>query len=155
MQIHKDTFVINAPVERVFAYYTDLDKLARMAAGDITMRVAKADTPLREGSRVFFVLGHRAFPLEVRWEAVISAFEPGRLFEDRQVRGPFSHWVHRHEFEDLGDGRTRVTDTIEVGAPLGVFGRMAERILVGGKIQQLFQQRQAVMREDLEQPPGP
>jgi ligand-binding SRPBCC domain-containing protein len=35
------------------------------------------------------------------------------LFVDEQISGPFARWIHRHEFEDLGDGRTRLTDWIE------------------------------------------
>jgi ligand-binding SRPBCC domain-containing protein len=150
MQTHRDSFILRAPAGSVFDFYTNLENLARMASGDVTMRVARAETPLRLGSRVHFVLGHRAFPMEVRWEAEITAFEPGRLFEDRQVKGPFEHWVHRHEFEQLGDGRTMVTDTIEVGAPMGVFGRLAERLLVGHKIDELFRQRREVLRRELE-----
>ena len=155
MQTHRDSFILRAPAALVFEYYTSLDNLARMAGGDVTLRVARAETPLRLGSRVHFVLGHRAFPMEVRWEAEITAFEPGRLFEDRQVRGPFEHWVHRHEFEPLEDGRTLVTDTIEVGAPMGVFGRLAQRLLVAHKIEELFRHRREVLRRDLESAASP
>jgi ligand-binding SRPBCC domain-containing protein len=34
-------------------------------------------------------------------------------FTDRLLRGPFKHWVHRHNFSPLGEKTTKVTDEIE------------------------------------------
>lgn len=34
-------------------------------------------------------------------------------FVDRQIRGPFSKWVHRHTFRRLDDNTTEVLDQVE------------------------------------------
>jgi len=150
MHVYRDSIIIAAPIEEVFDFYVDLRNLTRMTTRDLHMRVLKAELPLREGSRVRFSLRHRIVPFEVRWDAVISRFERPRVFEDRQTHGPFDRWVHRHEFLDLGGDRTEVTDTIECGVPLGVLGRMAERYVVGAKLEELFRHRRSVVRREFE-----
>lgn len=154
MKIFRDSLTLDVPVDRVFQYYIDLENLARMTTPDLQMRVTRAELPLRVGARVSFALAPRSLPIEVRWDAEITAFEQNRVFEDTLVRGPFDHWVHRHEFRPVDDQRTEVTDTIEVGAPLGMFGRMAERFLIAGKIEEQFRHRARLVRRELASPAG-
>ena len=55
----------------------------------------------------------------MRWVALYTQYQPDRLFVDSQTQGPFAKWVHRHEFEDLGGGRSRLTDRVEFELPGG------------------------------------
>lgn len=156
MKVFRDSLIIDAPVEKVFAFYTDIRNLTRMVPPSMGMRVVKADLPLRFGSRVRFGVRPRGIPLpfEVTWDARISEFEPNRLFTDKQVRGPFEHWVHRHEFRPLDGGRTEVIDVIEVGAPLGVFGQFLERMYFTHKIHDVFGHRRRVLRAEFDARPA-
>ncbi|MBI5153662.1 SRPBCC family protein [Candidatus Poribacteria bacterium] len=153
MQQFRDSLIIRAPVGRVFHYYTDLRNLARMTPVELHMRVVRAELPLRQGSHVRFALRPRGVPFEIRWDSIIDEYAINSVFSDRQTKGPFEHWVHRHKFRSLEDGRTEVTDVIEVGAPLGVFGKLAERIFIGHKIQAMFDYRRKIVRRDLERHP--
>jgi len=154
MERYSDSVVVPAPVADLWAYYTNPQSLAELTLPSLGMRVVKADLPLAEGSRVRFALRPRGFPLEVRWDARITEFRPPTTFTDRQVRGPFEHWVHRHDFEGLPDGTTRVVDSLEIGAPLGLFGRIAESLLVGQKIEALFEHRRRVLLRRFAAGPG-
>lgn len=145
MEKFVDSVVVAAPVAEVWNYYVEPANLAELTLPSLGMRVIKADMPLGEGSRVRFGLRPRGFPLEIRWDARISNFQPLRTFTDSQVRGPFERWVHRHDFETTEDGRTRIVDSLEIGAPLGIFGRVAENLLVGQKIEALFEHRRRVL----------
>ena len=54
-------------------------------------------------------------PVPLRWVARIEdASESG--FTDRQVRGPFARWAHRHTFVRVTDDMTVVDDQIEADA---------------------------------------
>lgn len=151
MERFRDTVIIAAPIEPVFAWYTDLKNLVRMMPPDLRVRVVKADVPLRKGSRVRFAVAYGSFPLELTWEMLISEFEKDRFFADRQTKGPFDHWLHRHDFRTLEDGRTEVTDTLEIGAPMGFFGRMAEKTFVSSQLRSIFDHRRAVLRRVFEE----
>jgi ligand-binding SRPBCC domain-containing protein len=98
--------IINAPVERVFAFHERPDALTRLSPSFPSVRVLRKTGGLEPGSRVELRVG--PFP----WVALHTEYEKNRLFVDEQIRGPFLRWVHRHEFEDLGD-RTRLTDRVD------------------------------------------
>ncbi|GHD32747.1 SRPBCC family protein [Nocardiopsis kunsanensis] len=69
----------------------------------------------------------------VRWVAVIDAFEEGRTFTDRQVRGPFRFWRHTHLVEPHGSGTgTRHTDVVEFSTGLGPVGDLAAATAIRG-----------------------
>ncbi|MCB2155782.1 SRPBCC family protein [bacterium] len=150
MHKYQDSIIVEAPVERVFTFYTDLKNLARMTLPEYNMRIVRAEIPLRQGSRIRFSLRPRGIPIEVKWDSVICEFEENRAFADCQTKGPFEHWVHRHEFDALDDHRTRVTDTIEMGAPLGLFGRMAESLFVSSRLERMFEHRKRVVKKGVE-----
>lgn len=52
-------------------------------------------------------------PLPLRWLARIEAVSP-EGFTDRQLKGPFAEWVHRHEFIVVDDHTTEVQDDINL-----------------------------------------
>lgn len=52
-------------------------------------------------------------PLPVRWVAQIEETE-GLGFVDRQIRGPFAQWIHRHTFVPVDESLTEVHDEITV-----------------------------------------
>jgi ligand-binding SRPBCC domain-containing protein len=55
--------------------------------------------------------------------------ERPRVFVDEMQRGAFKSMTHTHEFEEIG-GMTRMTDTLHFEAPLGLLGRLAERVVL-------------------------
>lgn len=74
---------------------------------------------------------------EVEWEAVhfgikqrlrvrITRMEKPTSFRDEQVSGAFASMRHDHLFVALGQGRTEKTDIMEIRAPLGPLGWLAE-----------------------------
>jgi ligand-binding SRPBCC domain-containing protein len=86
--------VIEAPVERVFAFHERDDALARLSPPVPPLRVIRRTGGLMPGAEVDLRVG------PVRWLARHTRYDPPRLFVDEQVRGPFASWVHRHEFAD-------------------------------------------------------
>jgi len=89
-------------------------------------------------------------PLRVRWMAEIMEFEMDRSFVDVQVRGPFQHWRHRHEFEPAArEGRegTMVRDAVEYDVGWGFLGAWAERLFVGPQMKRTFAHRQQVLEK--------
>jgi ligand-binding SRPBCC domain-containing protein len=67
-------------------------------------------------------------PRRVSWMTRITEFAWNSHFCDEQVRGPFTHFRHRHviqaEERDGVEG-TMVSDEIEFALPFGVLGRVA------------------------------
>jgi hypothetical protein len=53
------------------------------------------------------------------------------------VRGPYSLWHHRHEFEASERG-TLVRDVVHYALPLGPLGQIAQRLLVARDLRRIF-----------------
>jgi len=88
-----------------------------------------------------------AGPLPIVWRSRIEELEgPAanvRGFQDRQVEGPFAHWVHRHRFVDLGGGRTAVEDEIEARFRRHLlWGPLGWQMWVGLRLVWIYRERQ-------------
>jgi ligand-binding SRPBCC domain-containing protein len=75
----------------------------------------------------------------------ITAFDRPRYFRDEMVRGPFRMLVHDHYFDAVPAG-TRMRDVFEFAAPLGVVGRLADRIVLTGYLRRFLVHRAQVLK---------
>ena len=115
------TIVIARSVDDVFAYLTDVEKLPEWQGSVVSSRT---DGPLREGSRIVeqrSLLGH-----EAETELEVTAYEPGRRFALRTLRGPVDLTID-HDLEQAGEEtRLHVTATGKPGGLLRFAGRVVE-----------------------------
>lgn len=123
------SLIVDATVERVFAFHERDDALARLSPPFPPLRVVSRSGGIRTGARVDLRIG------PVRWLARHTVYERDRLFVDEQVAGPFRSWVHRHEFERVDDHTTRLTDRVTFRLPGGpivdaLFGRLVAWSLI-------------------------
>jgi ligand-binding SRPBCC domain-containing protein len=105
--------IVNAPVERLFAFHERPDALELLSPAFPPLNVLRRTGGIGQGAEVDLRIG------PITWHARHIAFEQNRLFVDEQVRGPFRQWVHRHEFEALDAGRSKLTDRVEFQLPGG------------------------------------
>jgi ligand-binding SRPBCC domain-containing protein len=87
--------------------------------------------------------------MPLRWRTLISRWEPPVLFVDEQLSGPYRSWVHTHRLEDLGAGRTRISDEVRYALPWPPLSRLA-RPVVARQLARIFSYRQRRVREMLE-----
>jgi ligand-binding SRPBCC domain-containing protein len=74
------------------------------------VRLSSPPEVLRSGAEMAFTLW--LGPLPLRWVARIeSASAAG--FTDRQLRGPFHAWTHRHSYRTVAGDVTEVRDEVE------------------------------------------
>jgi len=140
MPIFTQSIVIDSPVETVFGFHEQPDALALLSPPFPPLRVVSKSGGLEAGSRVELRIG------PIPWVALHTAYERNRLFVDEQVHGPFTKWVHRHEFEALGN-RTRLTDRLEYRLPGGDLVNAATGWMVSIGLRQMFDHRHRVTKE--------
>lgn len=103
-------FTVAAPRAKVAQFHRRRQSLVEITPPPIIVRIQDAPDVLSSGDEMRFTLWLGPFP--IRWHAAIeSGSEEG--FADRQLSGPFKHWVHRHTFLARGEGLTTVRDEIE------------------------------------------
>jgi ligand-binding SRPBCC domain-containing protein len=140
------TSVIDAPVERVFAFHERPDALQLLIPPGQAVRVLeKSGEGIRAGARV--VLG---LPFGMRWVAVHTEFQANRLFVDIQESGPFHSWEHRHVFKAVSPSQTRLTDSLRVSLPPWGLPDLIVDWLVKRQLRSMFQYRHAVTKRQCE-----
>ncbi len=121
-----------------------------MTPSELNLRVIRADTPLRLGSKVLFAIRPRMIPFQMHWLLQVVEYEPERRFADRLVDGPFRNWEHRHEFQPLENGATEVVDYLEFGGLHPLIRRFVGKNFVRRKLEEIFSHREQVLRKKLE-----
>ena len=143
MTFNKES-IIRASQERVFAFHELPDALKRLTPSWEPSRVIQGVSSLRVGERAIVetrILG----VLRARFVSEHTAYDPPRMFEDVQVKGPFRRWRHRHLVEPHAEGAL-LHDEIEYEPPFGFLGRWAAQFLVVPRLRRLFEHRHEVTR---------
>lgn len=109
--IFLNAFEVRAPLEKVADFHAQSASMAAITPPPVKVRVQRAPAVLGDGDEMEFTLW--LGPLPVRWLAKIEGATPSG-FSDRQLKGPFRKWVHRHSFERINETRTRVRDEIHI-----------------------------------------
>ncbi|MDY0912981.1 SRPBCC family protein [Rathayibacter festucae] len=86
----------------------------------------------------------RHFGVPLRLTSRITAFDAPHSFTDEQIRGPFRSFHHEHRFEPDGSGSVMI-DRISFRAPLGLLGRIVERLVLARYLRRLIEERGAFL----------
>jgi ligand-binding SRPBCC domain-containing protein len=136
--------LIRASPERVFAFHELPDALRRLTPPWEKARIIQSAPNLLPGATVIIetrILGL----IPARWVAQHTVYDPPRMFEDVQVKGPFRLWRHRHLIAPHAEGAL-LRDEIEYEPPLGFAGRLAAPLLIEPRLRRLFEYRHRVTR---------
>lgn len=139
MPVFSRSVTIQAPASAVFAFHEREDALRLLSPAFPPVRVVRRTGGIETGSRVELRIG------PVRWIALHTAFAKDRFFVDEQLEGPFARWIHRHEFEALGDA-TRLTDRIEYLLPGGKWINRLFAWAVHPGLHQMFRHRHRITK---------
>jgi uncharacterized protein len=113
--------VVDAPRADVFAWYSRPGAFNRLSPPWSPMRLVSEATSLKDGRATL------ALPGGLRWIAQHQPdfYDPPRRFVDAISSDGLAslpariavRWRHTHDFEDVGDNRTRVIDRVETPVP--------------------------------------
>ena len=82
----------------------------------------------------------RHFGITWTMTSTITEWDRPHRFVDEQRSGPFRSFRHEHRFEPVEHG-TRLLDDVRFEAPLGVLGRVAERLVLARYLRHLIDVR--------------
>ena len=144
----KKKSIIKASAERVFAFHEAPDAFERLQPPWQKTEIIQPPSSLEVGTRV--VLRVKVGPFWQTMEAEHVEYEPGKMFADRLVKGPFAKWLHRHIVTPYGEDECVLTDDIEYELPFGVLGRTFGGAFARKNLERLFEYRHQVTREACE-----
>lgn len=143
--------MIRASAERVWAFHEASDAFARLQPPWQETEVVQPPTSLEVGTRV--ELRVKVGPL---WQTIVAEHvehEPGKMFADQMVKGPFAQWLHKHIVTPRDEDECVLTDEVDYELPLGILGRALGGWFARRSLERLFEFRHRVTREACEASP--
>jgi ligand-binding SRPBCC domain-containing protein len=107
---YRHIFKVEAPCSAVAEFHRQASSLAAITPPPALVRIHQAPERLAEGDVIRFTIWMGPLPLP--WTARIEQVN-AQGFTDRQMKGPFSGWVHRHTFVPEGEQSAHVLDEID------------------------------------------
>ncbi len=139
------------PVREAFAWHERPGAFRRLQPPWEPLEVKTTARSLLPGQRVELVsrLGLLRLPMEFEH----GPYEQNQLFTDRQVRGPFTIWVHEHRFLG-GNDQPILEDHIRYRVPGGRLGELIAGRAIRKRIERMFAYRHQITLSDLSMSPA-
>jgi ligand-binding SRPBCC domain-containing protein len=109
MKQYRHRFQVYAPLRKVIDFHSHPQSMGAITPPPIIARMQRAPAVLEEGDEMEFTLW--VGPLPLRWLALIENVS-AEGFTDRQLRGPFQAWEHRHQFAAINENTTEIIDIV-------------------------------------------
>ncbi len=135
--------VVDAPLAETFVFFSKAANLGLITPAAMEFSIQGNIPTMATGAAIDYRV--RVGPLPVRWRTRIANWDPGRGFVDVQEAGPYRLWWHEHSFHADGE-RTVMEDRVFYTPPLGILGRLANRLFIAATLRRIFQYRGDVIR---------
>jgi hypothetical protein len=141
---------IPASANAVYDWHARPDALTRLTPPWENARVIEQTGGIENvGSRVKISL--RVGPFSQTWTAEHTACEPGRMFRDVMISGPFRRWEHTHLFIPNGENSSWLEDRVEYEFPLGWLGKLFGGAYTRRRLTRMFEFRHRVTAQAFHQ----
>ena len=148
MRIFNHVFVVDAPIDKVWEFYTDLHHLEIITPKRLDLKIIESSSyKIASGQTAYF--SSKLFT-RMTWRTKITACEP-YTYVDEMSNSIFKRWKHTHVFHKINENQTKVTDKIEFELQYGFFGRMFEWY-APDKLEKIFAHRQQATIDTLNNP---
>jgi ligand-binding SRPBCC domain-containing protein len=137
--------MVNADINKVWEFYTDIGHLQVISPPHMQLRLVKSThQKLVQGSEVWLtgILVTRS-----NWHSKITTLAPYE-YVDEMLTGRFRVWKHVHGFRKVND-KTEVIDKIDFELHYGLLGRMFEGY-VYSQLEKIFAHRKKATIKALE-----
>jgi len=126
-------------INKTFAFYKEAANLEKLTPDTLRFKVLNQTTKdIQEGTKLDYRLSLHGIPM--RWQSKITDWQPNNKFSDIQLKGPYSHWYHTHEFVEK-DGGTLVRDKVQYRVPFGIPGDLIAGKWIRNDLETIFKHR--------------
>lgn len=140
--------LINAPIGRCFDLSRSID-MHMLSTSKTKEKAIAGITSGLIGLNETVTWRARHFGIYQKLTVKITGLDYPHFFEDTMIRGIFKSMRHEHRFESHGD-TTMLYDHFEFEAPLGIFGKLAEKLLLTSYMKQFLEERNRLIKETAE-----
>lgn len=139
---------IKCPSELAYKWHINQFSFERLVPPWESVNLLDWERPIRDGSQAHFEI--KLGPLTLSWLATHHGVVPGKTFSDKQTKGPFQYWNHKHSFIEGEENSFILEDKIEYRVPVGPLGSIVTDGAIESKIRRGFNYRHETTKRDLE-----
>lgn len=145
MRQFRHAFTVNADIDRIWEFYTDIGHLQVISPPHMQLRLIKSThQKIVQGSEVWLtgILFTRS-----NWHSRITSLAPYE-YVDEMLTGRFRMWKHLHGFRKIAD-KTEVIDEVDFELHYGLLGKIFESY-VSSQLEKIFAHRKQATIKALE-----
>ncbi|TVR65599.1 MAG: CDP-paratose 2-epimerase [Gemmatimonadales bacterium] len=120
--LRAETF-LPLPRRKVFRFFSDAGNLEQITPPGLHFDILTPQ-PVQMGQGTLLDYRLRLLGIPFGWRTEITEWNPPHSFADRQLRGPYRLWLHRHDFRKVKGG-TLMVDEVLWKLPLRPVGEVA------------------------------
>ncbi len=135
--------------EQLYDWHNRQGALARLLPPWEKIAIVNKDHGIAPGTEVKLTIAKGPFGLFViPFHARHITAEPGRKFQDIQLRGPFSLWRHTHIFEESEHG-CQLRDEVQYALPANRILPQFVKHQVENNLRRMFHYRTSILKNDI------
>lgn len=146
--MHQLVVIQNLPIslEKAWDFFSSPKNLPLITPKELNL-VPTSELPDRMYPGIFIKYTVKPlFGIPTKWVTEITHVRELEYFVDEQRVGPYSIWHHQHHFQKINGG-VAMTDIIDYKVPYGLVGNLAQKIIVGRKVKEIFEFRRSKLIE--------
>ncbi|MGC2236843.1 MAG: SRPBCC family protein [Pyrinomonadaceae bacterium] len=142
------SLTLDLPIKMVFDFFADAGNLERITPPELKFHITTPQPiDIKKGALIDYELKLRGFP--VKWQTVISVWNPPFEFVDEALKSPYKQWIHRHTFTEIEKNKTLIEDEVKYRLPLEPLGDLTHWF-VRRELDYIFDFRQKRVTEILQ-----
>lgn len=133
---------IPIPLLEAWDFFSSPMNLAKITPPELNFEITSAfdaHTKMYTG----MIITYKVSPLwgiRLNWATEITHIKEHQYFVDEQRSGPYALWHHEHHFKEIKGG-VHMTDKLTYAIPFGPVGIIADKLIVRGQIEKIFNYR--------------
>ena len=134
-------------ISQAWNFFSSPKNLALITPPDLDFKIVTIpdESNIYEG----MIIDYKVRPLlgiRVNWKTEIFDVQKPVLFSDRQIKGPYRLWEHKHVFIEKDNG-ILMTDEVRYRLPFSLLGRLTHFLVVRRKIEKIFAYRRNILQK--------
>lgn len=140
MKVHTlhRTQTLPIAIDEAWAFFSSPRNLEEICPAYMQFRILTELTgaPIYNGMRINYSV-RPLMGIPMRWRTIIEEVQAPYVFVDRQEKGPYALWIHKHTFTAI-DGGVLMTDEVNYALPYSLLGDLMHALVVKKKLENIF-----------------
>ena len=133
--------ILPLTLEKAWEFFTVPTNLDKITPAEMKFKITNNPPPKTyRGQIITYKIG--ILPgINSNWITEITHLEGRKFFVDEQRFGPYAMWHHEHHFEEISEGKVKMTDIVNFKLPMGFLGDLFGGAIIKNKVISIFKSR--------------